>query len=63
MLATVVAVGSLAAISLAMFGPETTATLSGGTSEASTTTSLIRFMVPRSRPFISDTTTASPGSR
>jgi hypothetical protein len=57
--ATTVAAGCSAAISAARLGPETTTTRSGATCAVSTTTSLIRRVVPSSMPFMSDTRVAS----
>lgn len=50
------------AISLARLGPVTTAIRSRPTLATSSTTSLIRMVVPSSTPFISDTSTVSGAS-
>ena len=55
------AAGCPSAISLARFGPLTTATWAAGTSATSAMTSLIRLSVPSSTPFIRLTSTA-PGA-
>ena len=56
--ATTLAAGCRATISRARFGPLRTATRSGATPPASTMTSLIRFVVPSSTPFMRETTAA-----
>ena len=61
-LATTAAAGWRAAISLARFGPETTATRSAGMSATSQMTWLIRRLVPSSMPFIRLTRTERSGS-
>jgi hypothetical protein len=55
------AAGWRKAISLARFGPDTTATRSGPAPVTSPITSLIRFVVPSSMPFIRLTSTVSGG--
>ncbi len=60
--ATTEAAGSRRAISWARLGPLTTAIRSGPAPVTSAITSLIRFSVPSSTPFISDTSVASGGS-
>ena len=60
--ATTLAAGWPLAISLARFGPDTTATRSKGTSATSATTWLIRSVVPSSTPFIRLTRIASAAS-
>ena len=59
--ATTDAAGSRWAISWARLGPLTTAIRSGPAPVTSAITSLIRFRVPSSTPFISETSTASRG--
>ena len=60
--ATTVAAGSRRAISLERLGPLTTAIRSGPAPVSSAMTSLIRFRVPSSTPFIRLTSTASGAS-
>ena len=57
--AMTLAAGWRSAISLARFGPETTATRSGPAPVTSAMTSLIRLVVPSSMPFIRLTSTVS----
>ena len=59
--ATTVAASWRSAISRARLGPETTATRCGGTPSTSMITSLIRFSVPSSMPFIRLTSSAPGG--
>ncbi len=57
-----VAVGCPTAISLARFGPDTTATCDSSTPATSRITSLIRLPVPSSTPLDNDTSVASGGN-
>jgi hypothetical protein len=60
--AITVAAGCSSAISRARLGPDSTATRSAPAPVTSQMTSLIRFVVPSSMPFISDSSVASEGS-